>query len=165
MKLDQTVQLKIAHSLKSEPKNRLIQGGGPAPHSSSSTSRNYRTKIPPEFKLIYINCHRVAESFLFLVSRHMRARSGDHGSRSESGGRNRLQSSPNCSGVLHGAPDGGLSSNLLFILMLQVIYGRAYLIFHLEEFVLANRKICFIKHFSKQILTLLENLLNQMSHS
>jgi hypothetical protein len=28
MKLDQTVQLKIAHSLKSEPKNRLIQGGG-----------------------------------------------------------------------------------------------------------------------------------------
>jgi hypothetical protein len=158
MKLDQTVQLKIAHSLKSEPKIRLIQGGG----TSSSTSRNYQTKIPPEFKLIYINCHLVAESFLFLVSRHMRARSGDHGSRSESGGRNRLQSSPNCSGVLDGAPDGGLSSNLLFILMLQVIYGRAYLIFHLEE---SNRKICFIKHFSKQILTLLENLLNQMSHS
>jgi hypothetical protein len=76
MKLDQTVQLKIAHSLKSEPKIRLIQGGG-------TTSRNYQTKIPPEFKLIYINCHLVAESFLFLVSRHMRARSGDHGSRSE----------------------------------------------------------------------------------
>jgi hypothetical protein len=55
--------------------------------------------------------------------------------------------------------------NLLFNLMLQVIYKKAYWTFYTGESILANMRIYFTKRFYKQILAPLENLLNQKSHS
>jgi hypothetical protein len=41
--------------------------------------------------------------------------------------------------------DNLINYNLLFNLMLQVIYESTYWTFHIREYILSNWKICFIK--------------------